>query len=56
MKALVLILCVIMAGCSTVNCNFRGSNNIVMIEQPKTVQTSPTLQADGNTVPVSAVP
>ena len=52
MKLLILIACVTMAGCSTVTCNFHGSDNIVMIEQPKTVQTSPTIQADGNTVPI----
>lgn len=52
MKALILILCVMMAGCSTVTCNVHGCNNLVIIEQPKTVQTSPTLQADGNTVPL----
>ena len=53
MKVLILIMCVTMAGCSTVNCNFHGDNNKVTIEVPKTVQTSPTIQADGNTVPLT---
>ena len=52
MRMFILIACVVMAGCSTVTCNFHGDNNKVTIEQPKTVQTSPTIQADGNTVPV----
>ena len=37
---LLLLLTLIMTGCSTVNCNFTGDNNRVTIEQPKTVQTS----------------
>lgn len=47
-----LILCVLLAGCSTINCNFHGDNNKLQIEQPKTVSTTPSLQADGNTVPL----
>jgi len=55
MKALIIILCFAMTGCSTVNCNFHGDNNKVTIEVPKTVQTNPSLQADGNTVPLSGI-
>jgi len=51
MKYLILSFA-LLAGCSTVNCNFHGDNNKVTIEVPKTVQTNPSLQADGNTVPL----
>lgn len=44
---------ILLAGCSTVNCNFTGDNNRVMIEVPKTVTTSPVLTARENTVPLS---
>lgn len=52
MKKVFLLCSVLLAGCSTVNCNFHGDNNKVTIEQPKTISTSPSVTASGNTVPV----
>jgi len=52
MKIYLIAIFTICAGCSTVNCNFHGDYNKVQIEQPKTVQTNPSVQADGNTVPL----
>lgn len=49
-----LLFLLLLTGCSTVNCNFTGSNNTVFIEQPKTVSTTPsaTATASGNTIPL----
>jgi len=52
MKVLIVGMCMALAGCSTVNNSVQGCNNLVVIEQPKTVSTTPSLQADGNTVPL----
>jgi uncharacterized protein YcfL len=52
MKKAILLTALLLAGCSTVNCNFTGDNNKVSIEQPKTISTSPALTASGNTVPI----
>lgn len=47
-----LPLLALLAGCSTIHCNFTGDNNKVTIEQPKSVTTSPSITASGNTVPI----
>ena len=47
-----LVLALLLSGCSTINVTVSGNNNQLFIEQPKTVATSPTLEASGNTVPV----
>lgn len=54
----VLALVVFLGGCSTVNCNFTGSNNTVTIEVPKTVTTSPAaaLTTGDNSIPASVIP
>jgi PBP1b-binding outer membrane lipoprotein LpoB len=51
-----LVLCVFLAGCSTITVNNYGDNNRLTIEQPKTVTASPYAAATGNTIPVSAIP
>lgn len=45
-----------LSACSTITCNFTGSNNRLTIEQPKTISTTPSLQADGNSIPASVIP
>ncbi|QXE85951.1 hypothetical protein KP003_16550 [Geomonas nitrogeniifigens] len=54
-RALILIT-LILSGCNTITVNLYGDSNRLTIEQPKTVATSPTLSADGNQVPLSALP
>jgi hypothetical protein len=57
MKLLLLIICLIpLAGCMTVNVTHYGPGGIV-VQVDKAVSTSTLpIQADGNTVPVSAIP
>lgn len=56
LKAVVAALWLFLAGCSTVNCTINGDGNKVTIEQPKTVQTSPSVTTGDNTVPASLMP
>lgn len=53
-----LPLLALLAGCSTITNNFTGSNNTLVIEQPKTVSTSPSIAATtgDNTIPASLFP
>lgn len=48
-----LLIAALLAGCSTVNCTITGDNNKVTIEQPKTVQTSPSVTTGDNTLPLT---
>lgn len=52
----ILFMTLVLAGCNTINVTLYGDNNRLTVEQPKAAATSPTLSADGNTVPVSATP
>lgn len=54
-RAMILAV-LILSGCNTITINLYGDSNRLTVEQPKTVATSPTLSADGNHVPLSAVP
>lgn len=52
----IMILAVIISGCSTINVTVSGNSNTLSIEQPKTVTASPAATANGNSVPIHAVP
>lgn len=47
-----ILIALFVTGCSTITNNFTGDNNSLMIEQPKTVQTSPSVTTGDNTLPL----
>jgi len=55
---LVILGASLLIGCTTTNINIPPNSTVgnITVDASKTITTSPSVQADGNTVPVSAVP
>lgn len=54
MKLAVVIILMVCAGCMTVNVT--APKGTVSVSAEKNISTSPSVQADGNTIPASVIP